>query len=104
MQTKQDYMTRPEVFEKLLDMIFKAYTTQVVSHEELRYLINDISYVLHMFQNPMNVEEALDSLSLAVEYMAFDIEALRRENRYLRCSLLRKELDYDDDEGPECSG
>lgn len=36
---------------------------------------------------PNSVDDALDTLRLQVKYLVFDIEATRRENRYLRQML-----------------
>jgi len=37
--------------------------------------------------NPKSVDEALNSLRLQIKYVVFDLEATRRENRYLRQML-----------------
>ena len=45
----------------------------------------------------LTVEDALDALRLHVSYLAFDLEATRRENRYLRQMLeTRPRRDGDD--------
>ncbi|KAA0217345.1 MAG: transcriptional regulator [Leptolyngbya sp. PLA3] len=43
-----------------------------------------------MRQTLSELQESLDYLRLSVKYLVFDLEATRRENRYLR-SLLSKE-------------
>ena len=40
-------------------------------------------------ERPVTAEDALDFLRLQLKYMQFDLEATRRENRYLR-QLLEK--------------
>ena len=35
-------------------------------------------------QSVLHLQESLDSLRLVIKYQAFDIEATRRENNYLR--------------------
>lgn len=45
-------------------------------------------------QNPRkagSLEESLDYLRLIIKYMAFDVEATRRENSYLRKMLENRE-------------
>jgi hypothetical protein len=38
-----------------------------------------------------NLTESLDYLRLSVKYLVFDLEATRRENKYLRDMLERKD-------------
>jgi hypothetical protein len=41
-------------------------------------------YTSHACPPGRRTEEALDNLRMQVRYLAFDLEATRRENRYLR--------------------
>ena len=44
-------------------------------------------YVPNLPSAPPSVDESLDNLRLQVRYLMFDLEATRRENRYLRQML-----------------
>ncbi len=49
------------------------------------------SYVPHLSQpSGRKVEDVFDHLRLRVKYLTFDLEATRRENRYLRQMLERR--------------
>lgn len=48
-----------------------------------------------MRQTLAELQESLDYLRLSVKYLVFDLEATRRENKYLR-SLLSKENEQDE--------
>lgn len=48
-----------------------------------------------MRQTLSELQESLDYLRLSVKYLVFDLEATRRENKYLR-SLLSKENEQDE--------
>ncbi len=57
-------------------------------------------YISHSAAEAEPVGEALDHLSLQVKYILFDLEATRRENRYLRQMLdaranRKKDEDFD---------
>jgi len=41
-------------------------------------------YISKTSTNAQSIEETLDNLRLQVKYVMFDLEATRRENRYLR--------------------
>lgn len=43
--------------------------------------------------------ESLDYLRLSVKYLVFDLEATRRENKYLRGMIERQQRDHRDDDG-----
>ncbi|NJL31787.1 MAG: transcriptional regulator [Phycisphaerales bacterium] len=45
-----------------------------------------------------DLQESLDYLRLAIKYMVFDLEATRRENRYLRQMIEHKFTDGSEDE------
>lgn len=57
-------------------------------------------YVSHTPAAPLTAEEAVDQLRLQLKYLVFDLEATRRENRYLRKMLEtrppRPPSDFDD--------
>ncbi len=44
-----------------------------------------------------DLQESLDYLRLSIKYLVFDLEATRRENRYLRKMLEEDTSDRDDD-------
>jgi len=44
-----------------------------------------------------DLQESLDYLRLSIKYLVFDLEATRRENRYLRKMLEEDTSDKDDD-------
>lgn len=44
-------------------------------------------YCSHAVTKTSSLEESLDQLRLQVKYLMFDLEATRRENRYLRQML-----------------
>lgn len=44
-------------------------------------------YYSHTSIKSLTVEESIDQLRLQVKYLLFDLEATRRENRYLRQML-----------------
>jgi hypothetical protein len=44
-------------------------------------------YVAHAPSDQPSVDETLDNLRLQLRYLMFDLEATRRENRYLRQML-----------------
>jgi hypothetical protein len=48
------------------------------------------TYIAHPQAGAKTVEELLDHLRLQVKYLMFDLEATRRENRYLRQMLERR--------------
>lgn len=48
---------------------------------------DDGAYLPGAHINPKSVDEALNSLRLQIKYVVFDLEATRRENRYLRQML-----------------
>jgi len=45
-----------------------------------------------------NLTENLDYLRLSVKYLVFDLEATRRENKYLRDMIERQHRDPDEEE------
>jgi len=45
------------------------------------------AYLSEAHVNPKSIDEALNSLRLQIKYVVFDLEATRRENRYLRQML-----------------
>jgi len=55
-------------------------------HQKMKKTINDLT-------------ESLDYLRLSVKYLVFDLEATRRENRYLRSLLDNKRSQNDQNEG-----
>jgi 3-phenylpropionate/cinnamic acid dioxygenase small subunit len=58
-------------------------------------------YYSHTSTKSQSVEETIDQLSLQVKYLLFDLEATRRENRYLRQMLENRRRPDQDDEGPK---
>ena len=48
---------------------------------------NEGTYIAHGDSGPSSVDDALNSLRLQIKYLVFDLEATRRENRYLRQML-----------------
>ena len=50
--------------------------------------------------NPPSADDALDYLRFQVKYLLFDLEATRRENRYLRQMLEMRPRRDEDSEGP----
>ena len=52
-------------------------------HQKLRKTVNDL-------------QESLDYLRVAIKYLVFDLEATRRENRYLR-QMLEQQRSGDED-------
>lgn len=70
--------------EKLLelaDVVAAAPLTEKASNA------SDGVYLPHRVGPKPSVEEAIDHLKLQVKYMLFDLEATRRENKYLRQML-----------------
>lgn len=47
------------------------------------------------------LQESLDYLRLSVKYLVFDLEATRRENKYLRSMLMEKNEGEDHAEGAD---
>ena len=47
----------------------------------------DGTYIAQGDTGPSSVDDALNSLRLQIKYLVFDLEATRRENRYLRQML-----------------
>lgn len=61
---------------------------------------NDGVYQSEILPECRSVEEALDQLRLQTKYLLFDLEATRRENRYLRQMLdTRFQKPQDEDHG-----
>ena len=62
-------------------------------------------YISHMPTQGRSLEDLLDCLRVQVKYLVFDLEATRRENRYLRQMLeSRRQRKPEDDtpaDGPE---
>lgn len=56
-------------------------------HQKLRKTVNDL-------------QESLDYLRVAIKYLVFDLEATRRENRYLR-QMLEQQRSGDEDAAGE---
>ena len=46
-----------------------------------------------------DLQESLDYLRLSIKYLVFDLEATRRENRYLRKMLEEDNAGHDDNQG-----
>jgi len=46
------------------------------------------------------LQESLDYLRMSIKYLVFDLEATRRENKYLR-EMLRKDTEEDNPEGAD---
>lgn len=67
--------------EKLTAMAVKTQER----HEQLRKTVHDL-------------QESLDYLRLAIKYLVFDLEATRRENRYLRKMLEQNQAGTQEDE------
>lgn len=58
---------------------------------------NEGVYLPHRLGPKPSMDDAIDHLKLQVKYMLFDLEATRRENRYLRQMLEgRSKQDRDD--------
>lgn len=59
-------------------------------------------YLAHQTGTQPSVEESLDLLGLHLKYLLFDLEATRRENRYLRQMLeTRPPRSPEEDHGAE---
>jgi len=58
------------------------------------------SYISQHSTGKKTVDELLDHLRLQVKYLMFDLEATRRENRYLRQMLERRPNLGDNPENP----
>lgn len=50
-------------------------------------------------QSVSELQDSLDNLRLSVKYLVFDLEATRRENKYLRSLLDEATMDDDEDGG-----
>lgn len=53
-----------------------------------------------MRQSIGQLQESLDYLRMSIKYLVFDLEATRRENKYLR-EMLRQEDEGDEREGAD---
>jgi len=63
---------------------------------------DDGLYIAHQAGAQPSVEESLDLLGLHLKYLLFDLEATRRENRYLRQMLeTRPPRSPEEDHGAE---
>lgn len=70
----------PSEREKLSELAEKTQRR----HEKLKKTVGDL-------------QESLDYLRLSIKYLVFDLEATRRENRYLRKMLEEQDTPEDED-------
>ncbi len=73
-------------FQNKLDQLMSTIDTlPAEKQDELRNLANETKARRERMQGTIKqLQDALDQLRLSVKYMAFDLEATRRENDYLR--------------------
>ena len=67
--------------EKLFELLEKIVVDENSEQE------NKTHEGLYVPETGMNTEEVLDHLRVQIKYILFDLEASRRENRYLRQML-----------------
>ena len=84
-----ELMTEEELFIELIGLLATAYAQLPQPCENVKQLAKT---QIVISPPPTTIQEALDALKLALQYMVFDLEATRRENSYLRMQLLRREL------------
>jgi hypothetical protein len=88
---------------KKIDELIEAVSLSHISRIA-KAIGEDGVYLPEGAQQGADTEEALDLLGLRVKYLLFDLEATRRENRYLRQMLESRPPRRKDDEesdGPD---
>jgi len=58
---------------------------------------NDPAYLPKTFTDDRSIDDAIDQLRLQIKYVVFDLEATRRENKYLRQMIENRRPPRSDD-------
>lgn len=82
---------------KLAELMGEISTLPKSERDKLNALANQSQQRQRKLRESVsNLQESLDHLRLSIKYLVFDLEATRRENRYLR-----RMLEHEQARGPE---
>ena len=82
--------------EKLNELVREFGGLDSLQHKKLVTLANEAKKSRERLARSVScMQESLDYLRICIKYQAFDLEATRRENRYLRKLLEDKEGEED---------
>lgn len=83
---------------KLAHLMNQIDTLPESEQSDLRKLADETQNRHNRMKKTMgDLQESLDSLRLTVKYLVFDLEATRRENRFLRALIDAEEGESTDD-------
>ena len=92
-------MNEPNLEEKLNELVREFGGLDTLQHQKLATLAQEAKKSRErLAQSVSCLQESLDYLRICIKYQAFDLEATRRENRYLRKLLEDKEEDTSESE------
>lgn len=78
-------MSNDDFTEQLGRLMSEAHGTPEVAAHQAQYLTKEAMERQEKLKRTVGtLQESLDHLRLSVKYLVFDLEATRRENRYLR--------------------
>jgi hypothetical protein len=87
-------MNEPNLEEKLNELVREFGGLDSAQHQKLATIAKEAEQSRQRLAKGINcLQESLDYLRICIKYQAFDLEATRRENRYLRKLLEDKEQD-----------
>jgi hypothetical protein len=89
-------MNEPNLEEKLNELVREFGGLDSLQHKKLVTLAEEAKKSRERLARSVSfMQESLDYLRICIKYQAFDLEATRRENRYLRKLLEEKQDDED---------
>lgn len=84
---------------KLAELMDEISTLPKAERDKLTTLAAETKQRHHKLRKTVtDLQESLDYLRVAIKYLVFDIEATRRENRYLR-EMLEQQRSGEDEAG-----
>lgn len=102
---KRDAMDEKQFQCKLAELMGEISTLPKSERDKLSVLANETQQRhKKLRQSVGQLQESLDHLRLSIKYLVFDLEATRRENRYLRRMLEHEQPGGPDSEEDNFSG
>ena len=80
-------MNEAVIRERLAELCDAITRSPVCGNNGRETRKDDGTYLGETGMGPSSVDDALNALRLQIKYLVFDLEATRRENRYLRQML-----------------
>jgi hypothetical protein len=84
---KEAAMNEAATKERILEIIDTFATSPTFGAANISADSNEGIYIPHLTNRDSSLDDCLDQLRMDAKYMLFDLEATKRENRYLRQML-----------------